>query len=110
MVASLGLCKGVEVVLLSPTTYTPSWVEKGSQNHFIQHRGKLKELMQAKSEIEKFIESKAPDDNQLLVAYKQAGKKDDDCFGKDFPSSLMEFSQEMARKNNAQEKVESRQT
>ena len=81
--------------------------------------------MQAKSEIEKFIQSKAPDDNQLLAAYKQAGKKadklqnelqttfnalasltieDDECFGEDFLSSLMEFSQEMPRKNNAQEK------
>ena len=74
-VASSGLSKVVEVVLLSPTTCTPSWVERGSLSRFIQLRGKLKELMQAKSEIEKFIQSEAPDDNQLLVAYKQAGKK-----------------------------------
>ena len=109
-VTSSGLSKGVEAVLLSPTTCTPSWVEKGSLSRFIQLRGKLKELMYAKSEIEKFIQSKAPDDNQLLVAYKQAGKKadklqselqaacnalasmtieDDECFGEDFLSSLM---------------------
>ena len=118
-VASSGLSKGVEVVLLSPTTCTPSSVEKGSLSRFIQLRGKLKELMQAKSEIEKFIQSEAPDDNQLLVAYKQAGKKADklqselqsacnalesmtieydECFGEDFLSSLMEFSLEMAKK------------
>ena len=65
-VASSGLSKGVEVVLLSPTTCTPSWVERGSLSRFIQLRGKLKELMQAKSEIEKFIQSKAPDDNRYL--------------------------------------------
>ena len=130
-VASSGLSKGVEVVLLSPTTCTPSWVERGSMSRFIQLRGKLTELMLAKSEIENFIQSKAPDDNQLLAAYKQAGKKadklqselqaacnalasmtieDDECFGEDFLSSLMEFSQEMAKKNNAQEKVESLKT
>ena len=80
--------------------------------------------MQAKSEIEKFIQIKAPDDNQLFAAYKQASKKadklqselqaacnalesmtieHDDCFGEDFLSSLMEFSLEIARNNNAQE-------
>ena len=67
----------------------------------------------------------------MLTAYNKAGKnadklqnelkttcnalaamtiEDDDCFGEDFLSSLMEFSQEMARKNNAQEKVESLKT
>ena len=33
--------------------------------------------------------------------------EDDECFGEDFLSSLMAFSQEMAKKNDAQEKVES---
>ena len=55
-VASSGLSKGVEVVLLSPTTCAPSWVERGSISHFIQLRGKLTELMQAKSEIENYAE------------------------------------------------------
>ena len=87
--------------------------------------------MYAKNEMDKFIQSKDPDDNQFMVAYKQAGKKadklqselqsacnaleimtieHDDCFGEDFFSSLMEFSLEMARNNNAQEKVESLKT
>ena len=81
--------------------------------------------MQAKSEIEDFIQSEAPDDNHLLTAYNKAGKgadklqnelkttcnalaamtiEDDDCFGEDFLSSLMSFSQEMAKKINEQEK------
>ena len=34
----------------------------------------------------------------------------DDCFGENFLSTLMEFSLEMARNNNAQEKVESIKT
>ena len=76
--------------------------------------------MYAKSEIEKFIQSKAPDDNQLMIAYKLQSElqvvcnalesmtiEHDDCFGEDFFSSLMEFSLEMARNNDAQEKVES---
>ena len=36
--------------------------------------------------------------------------EDDECFGEDFLSSLREFSQEMARKNNARKKVESLKT
>ena len=76
-VTSSGLCRGVEVVLLSPTTCTPSWVVKGSLSRFIQLRAKLKELMYAKNEMDKFIQSKNPDDNQFMVAYKQAGKKAD---------------------------------
>ena len=62
-------------MLLSPTTYTPSWVVKGSLSRFIQLRAKLKEVMYAKNEMDKFIQSKNPDDNQFMVAYKQAGKK-----------------------------------
>ena len=54
-IAPSSLCKGVEVVLLSPTTCTPGWVKRGSLNRFIQLRGKLKKLMQAKSEMEKFL-------------------------------------------------------
>ena len=63
-----------------------------------------------------------------MAAYNKAGKRadklqnelkatcnalaamtieDDECFGEDFLSSLMAFSQEMAKNNNAQEKVES---
>ena len=35
-VTSSGLCRGVEVVLLSPTTCTPSWIVKESLSRFIQ--------------------------------------------------------------------------
>ena len=84
--------------------------------------------MQAKGEIERFVHSKASDDNQLLADHKQAGKKadklqtdlqttcnvlpamtieTDECFGDDFLSSLMAFSQEMRKNTDAQEKVES---
>ena len=69
-VTSSGLSKGVEVILLSPTTITPSWVERGPVSRFIDLKWKLTEVMQAKGEIERFVQSKAPDDNQLLAAYK----------------------------------------
>ena len=62
-------------MLLSPTTCTPGWVVKGSLSRFIQLRAKLKELMYAKNEMDKSIQSKNPDDNQFMVAYKQAGKQ-----------------------------------
>ena len=68
------------MVLLSPNTITPSWVERGSVSRFIELRGKLKELMQAKGEIVRFVQSTAPDDNQLLAAHKKAGKKVTDRF------------------------------
>ena len=75
------------------------------------------ELMQTKSEIEESVQSKTPDNNQLLVAHKQAGKKtdklqticnalvsmtmeDDECFGKNFLNSLRGFSQEAAEEVN----------
>ena len=84
--------------------------------------------MQAKGEIEWFVQSKPPDDNQLLADQKQAGKKadklqtdllttcnalaamtieDNECFGDDFLSSLMVFSQEMRKKTDSQKKMES---
>ena len=84
--------------------------------------------MQAKSEMEKFLQSDAPDDNQLLFAYKQAGKKadklqdelqsacdalealtieHDESFGDEFLSSLMKFGYAKSKEYNAQEKVES---
>ena len=54
-VTSSGLCKGVEVVLLSPTTCTPSWIVEESLSRFIQLRAKLKELVYTKNEVDKFM-------------------------------------------------------
>ena len=96
-------------------------------SRFIELRGKLTEVMQAKNEIDRFVQCEAPEDNQLLAAHKQAGKKadklqtdlqttcyalaamtieEDECFGDDFLSNLMAFSQEMRKNTEAQEKVE----
>ena len=75
--SSLGLSKGIEVILLSPNTITPCWVERGSVNRIIQLRGKLTEVIQVKSEIERFVQDKVPEDNQLVAAHKQAGKNTD---------------------------------
>ena len=115
------------MILLSPNTITPCWVERGSVNRIIQLRGKLTEVIQAKSEIERFVQDKVPEDNQLLAAHKQAGKKadklqtdlqttcnalaamtieEDQCFGDDFLSNLMAFSQEMRKNTDAQKKAE----
>ena len=79
------------------------------------------ELRQTKREIEDSVQSKTPDNNQLLVAHKQAGTKtdklqnklqticntlasmtmeDDKCFGKNFLNSLRGFSQEAAEEVN----------
>ena len=63
--------------MLSPNTITPCWVEKGSVSRFIKIRGKLTEVIQAKVEIERFVKEEIPEDNQLVAAHKQAGKKAD---------------------------------
>ena len=65
-----GRQRGIEVVLLSPNTTTPDWVEKGSIDRFIKIRGKLTEIMQAKAEINRFVEEDIPEDNQLAAAHK----------------------------------------
>ena len=74
-ISSSGLNKGIEVILLSPNTITPYWVDRGSVSRFIQLRGKLTEVIQAKEEIERFVQNEVPEDNQLAAAHKQAGKK-----------------------------------
>ena len=107
--AKSGLQRGIEVVLLSPNTTTPGWVEKGSVDRFIKIRGKLTEIIQAKAEIDRFVEEEIPEDNQLAAAHKQAGKKadklqadlqtacnelaamtveEDECFGDEFFSGF----------------------
>ena len=111
-------------ILLSLTTCTPSWVVKESLSRFIQLRAKLKEVVYAKNEMDKFMQSENPDDNQFMVTFKQAEKKadklhselqaacnalkymsieSDNCFGEDFLSNHMDLSREIAGKNNAQE-------
>ena len=110
--APSGLQRGIEVVMLSPNTTTPSWVEKGSVDRFIKIRGKLTEIKQAKAEIDRFVEEEIPEDNQLVAAHKQASKKadrlqadlqsacndlaamtieEDECFGDKFFGSLETF-------------------
>ena len=110
------------MVMLSPNTTTPSWVEKGSVDRFIKIRGKLT----AKGEIDRFVKAEIPEDNQLVAAHKQASKKadrlqadlqsacndlaamtieEDECFGDKFFGSLETFI-EVTRKNvEAQDKV-----
>ena len=63
------------MILLSPNTITPYWVDRGSVSHFIQLRGELTKVIQAKEEIERFVKNEVPEDNQLAAAHKQAGKK-----------------------------------
>ena len=103
-------------------------MHKESLERFKQLRAKLKEVVYAKQEMDKFKQSESPDDNQFMVKYKQAGIKadklqndlqsacnaleyisieDDDCFGEDFLSNLMDFSRDTAGNNNAQDKIES---
>ena len=88
----------------------------------------MAEVMQAKNEIDRFVQCKVPEDNQLLAAHKQAGKKadklqtdlqttcnalaamtieEDECCGDYFLSNLMAFSQETRKNTDAKEKVES---
>ena len=76
-ISSSGLCTGVEVVLLSPVTCTPTWVHKESLERFKQLRAKLKEVVYTKQEMDKFKQSENPDDNQFMVKYKQVGIKAD---------------------------------
>ena len=65
--APSGLQRGIEVVMLSPNTTTPGWVEKGSVDRFIKIRGKLTEINQAKAEIDRFVKEEVPEDNKLLL-------------------------------------------
>ena len=128
IISSSGLCKGVEAALLSPTTCLPIWVVKESIHHYVQLRAKLKEVIYAKNEMDKFKQSENPDDDYFMVSFKPAGKKadklksdlqtacnaleytsieDNNCFGEDFLNNLMDFSRATAGNNNAQDKVES---
>ena len=66
--------KGIGVILLSPNTITPYWVDRGSVSRFIQLRGELTKVIQAKEEIERFVQKEVPEDNQLAPAHKQAEK------------------------------------
>ena len=61
------------MILLSPNTITPCWVEKGLVSRFIRIMGKLTEVIKARVEIERFVKEEIPEDNQLVVAHKQAG-------------------------------------
>ena len=65
------------MILLSRNTVTPCWVKKGSISRFIKLREKLTEVIQAKDEIKRFVEEEISEDNQLVAAHKQAGKKAD---------------------------------
>ena len=102
-------------------------MEKGSISRFIKHRGKLTEVIQAKSEIERFVQEEIPEDNQLVAAHKQARKKadklqadlqstcnalatmtieEDECFGDEFFSNLVVFIEETRKNTDTQGKVE----
>ena len=70
-----GLCKGVEVVLLTPTPCIPIWVDENSIGQFKQLRSKLKAVMNMKGEINEFKQNEDPDDNYFMFSFKQAGKK-----------------------------------
>ena len=76
-IAPSGLQRGIEVVLLSPNTTSPGWLEQGSEESFIKIRGKLTEIIQAKAEIDRFVKEEIPEGNQLVASHKQASKKAD---------------------------------
>ena len=97
-------------------------MDKESIDRFIQLRAKLKEVVYAEKEMNKFKQSENPDDNYFMVSFKQAGKKadnlqkdlqtacnaleyicieDNNCFGEDFLNYLMDFSRATAGNNNA---------
>ena len=126
-----GLCKGVEVVLVTPTSCIPSWVEGESVDQFRQIRSKLKAVLNVKREIERFKGKEEPDDNFFTFTFKQAGKKAEDlqkelqttcdaleevCLYKPngihrkFLNSLHSFSRTAASNEDARHRIKDRQT
>ena len=118
-IAESGLQRGIKVILMSPNTVTPGWVEKDSVDRFVKIKMKLTAIVQATAEIDRFVEEEMPEDNQLAAAHKQAGKKanklqadlqsacnelaamtieEDKCFGDEFFKGLVTFIEE-TRKN-----------
>ena len=67
-----GLCKGIEVVLLTPTTSKPLWVDKSSGDEFIQLKISLQKVLDIKKAIKIFKEEEDPDDNWFEISLKRA--------------------------------------
>ena len=131
VMSTSGLCKGVEVVLLTPTPCIPIWFDKNSISQFKQLRSKLKAVLNMKGEIEEFKENEDPDDNYFIFSLKQASKiadnlqqelqmacdaledvciDDSNDFGNDFLDSLIKFSRAAASNKDAHKKVKDLQT
>ena len=72
-----GLCKGIEVVLFTPTTSKPLWVDKSSSDEFIQLKIRLQKVLDIKKVIKIFKEEEDPDDNWFEISLKRATKKAD---------------------------------
>ena len=60
-----GLQRGVKAILMSPRTVTPYWVKKASMDKFVSLKMKLTQVIQAKAEIDRFVDEEMPEDNQL---------------------------------------------
>ena len=75
IMSTSGLCKEVEVVLVTPTPCIPSWIEEKSIDQFRQLRSKLNAVLNVRGEIKRFKEKKDPDDNYFAFTFKQAGKE-----------------------------------
>ena len=73
------LYKGIEVVLLSPITIAPSWVEKRSVKYFIKLKGNLMELMRSKSEIEESVQRKFQTTSNYWSHISKLGRKQTSC-------------------------------
>ena len=69
-----GLQRGLKAILMSPKTVTPYWVKKASMDKFVSLKMKLTQVIQAKAEIDRFVDEEMPEDNQLACEYKQAQK------------------------------------
>ena len=72
-----GLCKGIEVVLLTPTTSKLLWVDKSSGDKFIQLKIRLQKVLDIKKGIKIFKEEKDPDDSWFEFSLKRATKRVD---------------------------------
>ena len=111
---------------MSPRTVTPYWVKKASMDKFVSLKMKLTQVIQAKAEIDRFVDEEMPEDNQLACEYKSAQKRADtlqtnlqsacnelsaltviadESFGDEFFGSISAFVEETRLNEKARNKV-----
>ena len=54
---------------MSPRTVTPYWVKKASMDKFVSLKMKLTQVIQAKAEIDRFVDEEMAEDDQLDCEY-----------------------------------------